>query len=92
VDAHPLVGTRVVEAGEFLLDGHAIVLNLSGKPLASASEYARKMGIGTFSGTFALSDARAAIIRPDGHVWWATGESQVDTATRLALAELDAAF
>ncbi|MCW2642594.1 MAG: putative monooxygenase [Dactylosporangium sp.] len=92
VDAHPLVGTRVAEAGEFLLDGHAIVLNLSGKPLASASEYARKMGIGTFSGTFALSDARAAIIRPDGHVWWATGESQVDTATRLALAELDAAF
>jgi hypothetical protein len=50
------------------------------------------MGIRTFSGTFALPDARTAIIRPDGHVWWATNEYRADTATRLALAELDATF
>jgi hypothetical protein len=80
--AHPLVGTRVTGVEQYLHAGRAIVLNMSGTPLTAPSEY----GIGT------LADATAAIVRPDGHVWWATDESDVDTATRTALAELGTTF
>jgi FAD binding domain-containing protein len=67
---------------QYLHAGRAIVLNMSGTPLTAPSEYR----IGT------LADATAAIVRPDGHVWWATDESDVDTVTRTALAELGTTF
>jgi 2-polyprenyl-6-methoxyphenol hydroxylase-like FAD-dependent oxidoreductase len=83
---HPLVGTRVTGVEQHLHAGRAIVLNMSGTPLTVPREY----GIDTIAGT--LADATAAIVRPDGYVWWATDESDVDTVTRTALAELGTTF
>jgi 2-polyprenyl-6-methoxyphenol hydroxylase-like FAD-dependent oxidoreductase len=85
--AHPLVGTRVVDRDgtqfDWLHSGRPILLNLSGGQLARSSE----LGIETHLGALANPDpawsgAGAAIIRPDGYVWWAT-----ETAPQ---AELDA--
>jgi 2-polyprenyl-6-methoxyphenol hydroxylase-like FAD-dependent oxidoreductase len=90
--AHPLAGTRLPEANGLLHDGRAIVLNLSGKPADAVAAHAAKLGIGTVSAPFDLAGVTAAVIRPDGHVWWATGEAEITDPVRHALDELDVTF
>lgn len=90
--AHPLVGVRVPEANRLLHDGRAVVVNLSGKPADEVAEHAAKLGIGTVSGSFDLAGVTAAVVRPDGHVWWATDETEISGPLRRALDDLDVTF
>lgn len=39
-----------------------------------------------------LGDATAAVVRPDGYVWWATDSVNPDEETRAALADLGTTF
>jgi hypothetical protein len=91
-DAHPLVGTRTAEFADQLRGGHAVLVNMSGKPLGTAAEYAAKIGIDTVSVAPRLIDATVAVVRPDGYFWWATDNADPDAETRAALAELGTTF
>ena len=85
--AHPLAGTRAPGSGGLfglLRDGHAVLLNLTRAPLDAAVARASSMGIATHPSALAdtggpeWSRVGAAIIRPDGHVWWAGDRSAYD--------------
>lgn len=99
-DGHPLVGTRVVDRdgtlSEQLHAGTAILLTMTDTKLERATEHAATLGIPTHRSTLseedpAWSGVRAAIIRPDGHVWWAT-ESADESAVTTALTALGTSF
>jgi 2-polyprenyl-6-methoxyphenol hydroxylase-like FAD-dependent oxidoreductase len=91
-DAHPLVGGRVSGVEQYLHSGRAVLLNMSEKPLESASDYASTVGIETVAAAPELADATAAVVRPDGYVWWATDSANPDEETRAALAGLGTTF
>ena len=91
-DAHPLVGTRLAAAAPYLHQGRPVLLNLSGAPLESASDQASRIGIETVTAAPDLLDATAAIIRPDGYLWWATSGSDADEQAVTALSQLGATF
>jgi 2-polyprenyl-6-methoxyphenol hydroxylase-like FAD-dependent oxidoreductase len=91
-DAHPLVGARLSGVEQYLHSGRAVLLNMSENPLESASDYASSIGIETVAALPELDDTTAAIIRPDGYVWWATDRSNPANETRTALAELGTTF
>lgn len=83
-EAHPLTGVRAHDPeGEgvfpLLHDGRAVLLTMGEEPVdAGVAERAKKAGIPVHSsrlaetGGPAWSQVTAALIRPDGHVWWAT--------------------
>jgi hypothetical protein len=65
-DQHRLAGARVTATGDALLDGRAALV---GSPGPALIEQAATAGIPVQPLTV---DASAAVIRPDGYVWWAT--------------------
>jgi 2-polyprenyl-6-methoxyphenol hydroxylase-like FAD-dependent oxidoreductase len=83
-DAHPLTGDRAHDPeGEgvfpLLYDGRAVLLTMGGEPVGSeVAERAASAGISVHpsrlaeTGGAAWSGVTAALIRPDGRVWWAT--------------------
>ncbi len=83
-DAHPLTGGRAHDPeGEgvfpLLHDGRAVLLTMGGEPVDSeVAERAAAAGISVHpsrlarTGGPAWSGVTAALIRPDGRVWWAT--------------------
>jgi 2-polyprenyl-6-methoxyphenol hydroxylase-like FAD-dependent oxidoreductase len=87
--AHPLTGTRVPDfrvedstVFRHLTRGRALLLNFTGRPgaLGAAAEFADALGIparvaGPWPGHDKLA---AALIRPDGYVWWATDQPSGD--------------
>ncbi len=85
--AHPLAGTRLPDPGgpfDLLHEGRAILLDLAGAPLQAAAARASSMGIETYRSALARTGGPdwtgvgAAIIRPDGYVWWAEDETALD--------------
>ncbi|MER5407478.1 FAD-dependent monooxygenase [Streptomyces sp. NPDC002769] len=82
--AHPLTGVRAYDPeGEGVLpllhDGRAVLLTMGEEPVnAGVAERATKAGISVHAsrlaetGGPAWSHVTAALVRPDGHVWWAT--------------------
>ncbi|MFF5279866.1 FAD-dependent monooxygenase [Streptomyces sp. 900116325] len=83
-DAHPLTGGRAHDPeGEgvfpLLHDGHAVLLTTGDEPMeAEVAERAAAAGISVHRSRLAetggpeWSRVTAALIRPDGRVWWAT--------------------
>ena len=90
--AHPLVGARASGVEQYLHSGRAVLLNMSEKPLESARDHATAVGIETVAASLGLGDATAAVVRPDGYVWWATNSANPDEETKAALAELGTTF
>jgi 2-polyprenyl-6-methoxyphenol hydroxylase-like FAD-dependent oxidoreductase len=90
--SHPLVGARASGVEQHLHSGRAVLLNMSEKPLESATGYASAIGIETVAASLELGDATAAVVRPDGYVWWATDSVHPDEETRAALAALGTTF
>ncbi|MFF5306048.1 FAD-dependent monooxygenase [Streptomyces sp. NPDC013161] len=103
-DAHPLTGRRApdlafTDGGDtvfaLLRTGHHVLLDLRGPhddratPLATAEDGPLATRTGTLTGDHApWAEVTAALIRPDGHVAWATEENdpgKLTTATRDAL-------
>ena len=91
-DAHPLVGSRASGVEQHLHLGRAVLLNMSGQPLKSAGDHATAAGIATIVAAAELGDATAAVVRPDGYVWWATDSAYPDGEIKAALAELRTTF
>ncbi|MBO0803745.1 MAG: FAD-dependent monooxygenase [Nocardiopsaceae bacterium] len=96
--AHPLTGQRAPDQPAdgtslfpLLADGRAVLLDFRGT-LDRAVKTARDLGIPTRTADAwpGQHDVGAAIIRPDGYVWWAT-EHADDTVT-AALHALGARF
>jgi hypothetical protein len=98
--AHPLIGSRLpdldlsVRAFQLLArDSRPVLLDLTGGTLEHVAAGLRLLGVNTFTGI--LQDARrpdwagvrAALVRPDGYVWWATNESD-ERETESALGSL----
>jgi len=83
-DAHPLTGARAHDPeGEGVLpllhDGRAVLLTMGETPVdGGVAERAAAAGISVHPSRLAetggpvWSGVTAALIRPDGHVWWAT--------------------
>ena len=65
--AHPLTGTRVAELGDHLHEGRAALAMADPPP--SVMDAAARAGFRV--ATEPIASARAAVIRPDGYVWWA---------------------
>ncbi|MCP2163584.1 FAD-dependent monooxygenase [Goodfellowiella coeruleoviolacea] len=103
--AHPLTGTRTPDLRlsqdnhvfALLRAGRPVLLDLSGGALATATDQARALAVPTCSGVLAERDrpawsaVRAALIRPDGHVWWAgdhADDPALDRAAGQALSTL----
>ena len=104
-DAHHLAGTRTPFSGvddalfPALSHGRPVLLSLSDTELPSAAAVARSLGFMrdssklAGSGRSAWSEVKAAIVRPDGYVWWATNEvSDLDTTVARALHALGTTF
>jgi 2-polyprenyl-6-methoxyphenol hydroxylase-like FAD-dependent oxidoreductase len=103
--AHPLVGTRApaTEPDSIIFGalhrGRPVLLSGSDR-LGRAAESASAVGIETRSiplaetGGPGWSGVGAAIIRPDGYVWWAVDDSSADleSAVTYALGNLGATF
>lgn len=107
--AHPLTGSRVPDlhlsrTGTRLFDalhtGRPVLLDLTGGALSTAADEARTHGVDVLAGSLgdpgphpAWAVVQAALIRPDGHVWWAgedTALKRTDEAARHAVRELGA--
>lgn len=85
-DVHGLTGARAYdpdgsEVFPLLHDGRGVLLIMGGKSAsAEVAALAQTAGISVQSSQLAemttpfWSGVTAAIIRPDGHIWWATGE------------------
>ncbi|WP_244216992.1 hypothetical protein [Streptomyces carpinensis] len=83
--AHPLTGTRAHDPeGQGVLpllhDGRAVLLAMGDTSISGpAAERAAAAGVGVHSSRLAVTGGpawagvTAALLRPDGHVWWATG-------------------
>ncbi|MFD4872940.1 FAD-dependent monooxygenase [Streptomyces sp. NPDC058420] len=90
-DAHPLTGARApdlvsVEDGRSLFSGvlrqgRPVLLDFSGSGLGAAAKQAASLGVPNQASRLAphsdpaWSAVGAALIRPDGHVWWAADKS-----------------
>jgi hypothetical protein len=97
--AHPLTGQRapdlrVGERGLFSLlsDARAVLLDFSGA-LNTAAEHAAALGMTTHTAEPwpGQDDVTAALICPDGHVWWAADHASDDDVIG-ALSDLDVHF
>jgi len=103
--AHPLTGTRAPHPADtnqqpqlfgLLHRARPLLLNLSATPLPAATTLAATLGIDIHSiepTNPAWADTTAAVVRPDGHIWWATSDhTNLDTTTQHALNNLGARF
>lgn len=89
--AHPLTGARAPDLGSVeddcslfsgvLRQGRPVLLDFSGSGLGTAAKQAASLGIPIRAGRLAphgdpaWSAVGAALLRPDGHVWWAADMS-----------------
>ncbi|HYQ63100.1 FAD-dependent monooxygenase [Actinophytocola sp.] len=88
-DAHPLTGTRVADTRQLLVSGRAVLLAPGAQEL---KDDAAALGIDvvddTPDDTLDLPGITAALLRPDGHLWWATETPDPLPASRHALQTL----
>ncbi|MFB9474160.1 FAD-dependent monooxygenase [Nonomuraea salmonea] len=84
-DGHPLTGARVPGRFELLESGRPVLLHRPGALGAEAAALATAMGIDVVAGEPAWTTAAGVVVRPDGHVWWASDTAdgaEVMTALR----------
>jgi 2-polyprenyl-6-methoxyphenol hydroxylase-like FAD-dependent oxidoreductase len=95
-DTHPLTGTRAPNLDgrlfSLLHNGHVVLLNCAGHPLPATAAFASTVGVEVVDMACGRPDwagVGTALIRPDGHVWWALeSHLRLDGLTRDALAGL----
>jgi 2-polyprenyl-6-methoxyphenol hydroxylase-like FAD-dependent oxidoreductase len=104
-EAHPLIGARAPAEDapglfKLLHRGRPALLTVAGTAPAAAAEHASSLGVEAHVGALPSTGGRAwpgvtaAIVRPDGHIWWATDRPSTDLASAVteALAALPATF
>ena len=88
---HPLTGTRVPGLFALLRSGRPVLLDLTGELGVEASALAAALGIGVVVGEQPWTTAAVVLVRPDGHVWWASDNAD-DAEVTAALKGLGATF
>jgi hypothetical protein len=88
---HPLTGTRVPGLFALLRSGRPVLLDLTGELGREASALAAALGIGVVVGEQPWTTAAVVLVRPDGHVWWASDNAD-DAEVTAALKGLGATF
>ena len=82
---HPLVGTRVPGLFASLRTGRPVLLDTTGTLGAEVIALAGVLGMEMLVGEQPWTIAEVVVIRPDGHVWWAsdaTDEAEVAAALK----------
>jgi 2-polyprenyl-6-methoxyphenol hydroxylase-like FAD-dependent oxidoreductase len=90
--AHPLTGGRVPELGDHLRDGRAVLVTPPGGSLPAAAGAAARLGVRLAVGPVSGLDLTAALVRPDGYLWWATNDADPDRAACAALERVGVRF
>lgn len=85
---HPLVGTRVPGLFALLRSGRPVLLDTTG---TLGGETAKTMGIDVVVGEQPWTTAAVVVVRPDGHVWWASDNAD-DAEVAAALKGLGVTF
>jgi 2-polyprenyl-6-methoxyphenol hydroxylase-like FAD-dependent oxidoreductase len=80
--AHPLTGARVPQLGGHLTDGRAVLVTPPGSPMPAAAE---RFGVRLVEGPVPGLEVTAALVRPDGYLWWADDDAGPDQAAWAAL-------
>jgi 2-polyprenyl-6-methoxyphenol hydroxylase-like FAD-dependent oxidoreductase len=88
---HPLAGTRVPGLFSLLRSGRPVLLDTTGTLGAEVIALAAVLGIGVVVGEQPWTTAAVVIVRPDGHVWWASDATD-DTEVAAALKGLGVNF
>src|SRR5262249_26436826 len=83
------VGIRVADTRDLLFAGKAVLLAPGGNDL---KDDAGELGIDLVADTLGLPNVTAALLRPDGYVWWSTEDPDPVPATREALRSLGTSF
>lgn len=88
---HPLTGTRVPGLFALLRSGRPVLLDTSGALGEEVTALAAAQGIDVVVGEQPWTTAAVVVVRPDGHVWWAS-DSAADAAGAAALKGLGVTF
>jgi 2-polyprenyl-6-methoxyphenol hydroxylase-like FAD-dependent oxidoreductase len=88
---HSLTGARVPGLFALLRSGRPVLLDTTGTLGADVTAVAATLGIDVVVGEQPWTTAAAVVMRPDGHVWWAS-DSADDAAVAAALKGLGATF
>ena len=86
---HPLTGTRVADTRDLLYAGRAALLAPGGQEL---KDDAGALGIDLTEDLLGLPGITAALLRPGGHLWWVTEDTDPVPAAREALRTLGTSF
>ncbi|HEX6358635.1 FAD-dependent oxidoreductase [Actinophytocola sp.] len=88
---HPLTGTRVPGLFTLLRSGRPVLLDTTGTLAGEVTALAAASGIDVVVGEQAWTTAAVVLVRPDGHVWWASDDTD-DAEVAAALKGLGATF
>jgi 2-polyprenyl-6-methoxyphenol hydroxylase-like FAD-dependent oxidoreductase len=88
---HPLAGTRVPGLFALLSSGRPVLLDQTGALGKEVTAVAAAMGIDVVVGDQSWTTAAVVVVRPDGHVWWASDNAD-DSKVETALKGLGATF
>jgi hypothetical protein len=88
---HPLTGARVPGLFALLRSGRPVLLDTTGELGEEATALAATLGIDVVVGEQSWTTAAVVVVRPDGHVWWAS-DSADDAAVAAVLKGLGATF
>ncbi|HEX7305471.1 FAD-dependent oxidoreductase [Lentzea sp.] len=88
---HPLTGTRVPGLFELLERGRPVLLDRTGALGGDVTSLAAATGFDVVAGDQPWTTAAVVVVRPDGHVWWASDDAD-DAQVMTALKGLGATF
>jgi hypothetical protein len=88
---HPLTGTRVPDLFALLSSGRPVLLDTTGALGEEVAALAAALGIGVVAGEQSWTTAAVVVVRPDGHVWWASNSAD-DGEVAAALKGLGVTF
>jgi 2-polyprenyl-6-methoxyphenol hydroxylase-like FAD-dependent oxidoreductase len=88
---HPLAGTRVPGLFALLRSGRPVLLDQAGAMGDEVTALAAALGIDVVVGEQPWTTASVVVVRPDGHVWWASDSTDA-AEVAAALKGLGATF
>jgi 2-polyprenyl-6-methoxyphenol hydroxylase-like FAD-dependent oxidoreductase len=88
---HPLAGTRVPGLFALLRSGRPVLLDTTGALGGEVTALAATLGIDVVAGAQSWTTAAVVVVRPDGHVWWAS-DSTDDAEVAAALKGLGVTY
>ncbi|MFD9701804.1 FAD-dependent oxidoreductase [Lentzea sp. NPDC059081] len=78
---HPLTGSRVPGLFDLLTSGRPVVLDTAGALGGDVTALAQASGFDVVVGEQKWTGAAVVVVRPDGHVWWASDRADDEEVT-----------